>query len=372
MTMKSPPLRLARSRRAAWLHRAIGLPVLAVGVLAFLRGLSNGPCIWPFAKDGCSLTVAVVSLLVAAFCLVTGAALLRQGRRFSAPRAADVLADDHRPPVLYLRSFRDDTAGARSTPAGNGLPASLATEEEQIERALRAFGPVVAVGSPTEYLPPPGVARFYPANWRASVLHLMAQAQLVVLRIGASEGLWWEIEQVAARVDPKQVILLIPADRRLFDEFRQRASERLGWRLPEYTCRRGPYGSLSGYVMFEAGWVPRYVPFGIPRHRRGGPHLMTSMLTMSLGPVYKRLGVPWQPPAISPLGIMMWTIHKSVEVTLALTLLSWLLPEDWKPSEEAWWPLAAAALVVILGQSLLGTLGYILAYARSIRQSLAD
>jgi hypothetical protein len=295
--------------------------------------------------------------------------LLRLGRRLIAPPAADVRAQDHRRLVLYLRSFRDDTTGARTPTAPFGPPPSLATEEEQIERALHAFGPVVALGSPTESLPQSGVARLYAANWHEAILDLMATAQLVVFRMGDTEGLWWEIAQAAIHADPTRVLLLIPANQSVYDEFRQRAGERLQWRLPAYTCRRAPYGSLSGFVLFEAGWAPRCVRFELPWRRRGGSDLMTSMLTMSLGPVYRQCGVTWSPPPTSLFGPVMLAVQPAAFVMAALGFLKLLGPDEWQPSGDLVWHLDIV-VVVCLGLSLIATVGYIYAFGRAIRDSL--
>ena len=66
---------------------------------------------------------------------------------------------------------------------------------------LAHVGPVVAIGKPGEPLPELGAARLYVADdqWQAKVIELMGKAALVVIRLGASPGLLWEIEQSLAQ-----------------------------------------------------------------------------------------------------------------------------------------------------------------------------
>ena len=60
-------------------------------------------------------------------------------------------ANDNRPPVIYLRSFMDDTITAATVSSGlawRGL--AVKTEEEQPAKVMTTIGPVVAVGKPGE------------------------------------------------------------------------------------------------------------------------------------------------------------------------------------------------------------------------------
>jgi len=117
---------------------------------------------------------------------------------------------------LYLRSFADD--GTQLVDAELGPIArrwvtllALPTAEEQSTAALDAVGPVVAIGKPGEPLPELGAARLYVGDdrWQAEVLALMDSAALVVLRIGSSPGLLWEIEQVLARLPRRRLVLSV-------------------------------------------------------------------------------------------------------------------------------------------------------------------
>src|SRR5262249_52435183 len=59
-----------------------------------------------------------------------------------------VLAQDTRPPVIYLRSFvKDQESG--------GFLSWKSTIEQQVASVMRDYGPVIAIGKPGESLPVP-------------------------------------------------------------------------------------------------------------------------------------------------------------------------------------------------------------------------
>ena len=140
--------------------------------------------------------------------------LWRRSRRHIAPSATEVLRADARPPVLYLRSFDADSTpvaddgGSRLYRAMLDVLQPLGPEEE-LARILQAAGPLVAIGRPGGNLPLLGAARLYvdDAHWQAEVLALMRSAQLVVIRIGASAGVGWEIEQALQQLPRQSVVL---------------------------------------------------------------------------------------------------------------------------------------------------------------------
>ena len=70
----------------------------------------------------------------------------------------------------------------------------------------------MAIGRPGETLPPLGAAREYLAGeaWRGRARDLVDQAQLIVIVLGASEGLAFEYEEIAGRQAIDRVLLVIP------------------------------------------------------------------------------------------------------------------------------------------------------------------
>src|SRR5262249_49351572 len=145
---------------------------------------------------------------------------IRRAKRLAALSAKQLSAHDQRAPVLYLRSFQDEglwqTAGM--------------SWEEQFARPLQDAGPVIAIGRPGEKLPWLGAARWQVENekWQAEVQGLLPRAGLVVLRVGESAGLWWEIEQALQLVRPERLLFLVSADDPAYQAFRARIEGFLG------------------------------------------------------------------------------------------------------------------------------------------------
>jgi len=154
--------------------------------------------------------ITVVCGIVLAY---IGNYLVQLGKQSMAESASELLDHDKRPPVLYLRSFQQDGEATKETTKGNWYLPSRGVEEDLAD-ALRAVGPVVAIGKPGETLPEVGAARMYVDNehWQETVLRLMDSAKLVVLWPGETQGFCWEMKQVLERVSPGHLLLYFPND----------------------------------------------------------------------------------------------------------------------------------------------------------------
>ncbi|MBV9162835.1 MAG: hypothetical protein JO281_15090 [Pseudonocardiales bacterium] len=77
---------------------------------------------------------------------------------------------------------------------------------------MKQLGPVVTVGRPDEELPAtPYIARDYlpEDDWQQHVLDLISCAQLVIVHIGTSEGLAWELEQLIRQGKPEKIVICL-------------------------------------------------------------------------------------------------------------------------------------------------------------------
>jgi hypothetical protein len=245
-----------------WWRRPVFLVVSAIGYTLMVSGFfavvaATRATELPWAAKGFFLAGGVVALPVAYFVL-----------KYSRPRAvrgaAQALRADWRRPVLYLRGFGDDPDAA----VVDELPGTLWTglvsihsREEHLIGALGAFGPVVAVGRPGEQLPHLGAARFYlPGDdWQSGVLRLMELSQLIVLRLGEGEGVWWEVDQARATQPPGKLVLLIPGDRPHLAE-RLDAHLPIPVRLTEADTMPGRW--TSAVVVFDQDWTPHVQAVG--------------------------------------------------------------------------------------------------------------
>jgi DNA-binding transcriptional regulator YhcF (GntR family) len=152
-----------------------------------------------------------------------------RGRQHLSPilSSPDQLAG--KPFVLYLRSFSNDSDMRRIEWIGIGdekdllinLRHSWRTDEEQLVAALQPVGQVVALGHPGEQLPMAGARRLYCTQeaWQDTVVYLMERARLVVLWVGTSSGLMWELSQALFRMPPTRVVLIVNMEPRQYVRF---------------------------------------------------------------------------------------------------------------------------------------------------------
>jgi hypothetical protein len=160
-------------------------------------------------------------LILGAVLLVGGAGkLIETGRRMRAIDGWELLQRDRRPPVIFLRPFAEDDRLMYDRPLGKQEGGTLtgrssqkrATREPKIKRAMNRIGPFVAAGRPGETLAPLGAARLYVSDqqWQQTIGALVRQAAAVVLEPEASPSTIWEVDLVAALVDPRRLLLLVP------------------------------------------------------------------------------------------------------------------------------------------------------------------
>lgn len=178
--------------------RALSVLLLAlftIGILAF---------------QGLVAQLFVLTLAGAAWRLSMRLTRIRERRRVMS--AAELRSRDNRPPILLLRSFRDD-AQRVGTDRFRTLFIGKAVFEEEITRTLAQYGPVVAIGQPGESLPSLGAAREYLTHddWQSRVSSLVSASSLVVLIAAETPGVAWELEHILERSAHGKLVLLMPA-----------------------------------------------------------------------------------------------------------------------------------------------------------------
>ncbi|MBR0237643.1 MAG: hypothetical protein IJQ39_06115 [Thermoguttaceae bacterium] len=133
---------------------------------------------------------------------------IRKFKSFSVDKETDIDING-KSYILYLRSFNDDFETNKPL-----VGADFNTEEEILVKSLKNLGMVVAIGRPSEPAPPLGAKRIYVSNdqWQDKVQELSADARLVVLRLGETEGLKWEWEFCLDTIeDISKLLLIVPA-----------------------------------------------------------------------------------------------------------------------------------------------------------------
>jgi hypothetical protein len=148
--------------------------------------------------------VIFVGLTVTAAALWGANRLIMLMRQQSTHPLVEMQKIDARPPVLFLRAFRDDQiplAEPKRTLFGRLV--DLGRPHTNLDLLLlelgTPYGPVVALGNPTDRLPPYGAARGYfdHKTWQDSVRQLAAESTAIVICLDDTEGIWWEVTHLA-------------------------------------------------------------------------------------------------------------------------------------------------------------------------------
>ncbi len=267
-----------RSLRNPGRRRAIALQIVLANVLTpallYAAIVDN-----PAAESALDASGWDVVGGIGAYALVFVAwRLWRCSRRYDAVSADEAMALDPRPPVLYLRSFHDDDV-ALIDDGGSAFTRhvmqaiSPPSPEQEMADILRRVGPVVAIGKPGEPLPQLGAARLYVSNdqWQGKVVELMSVARLVVVRLGGSAGVLWEVEQALAKLPRQRLVLAVLGGSAVAPELVARLTATLGpsfaAALPQPPPRgwksmffKDPRRRIGGLVCFGADGTARAVP----------------------------------------------------------------------------------------------------------------
>lgn len=214
------------------------------GAARFCRVLA-----WALFLAGMVLAVSVGLALAAAPFLLLSYLLMRQSKKYSAPRADTILRQDSRPPVVYLRSFSDESndqsfssyfRGAWSPTIAGSVPGWAPREQDSLAPILSQVGPYVAIGKPGERLPELGASRAYvsDSDWQTCVSQWISAARLIVIRTGATRGLRWELGEVVRQGKLTCLLLILPSRADDYSAFREWACEVLPHQLPNQQPRQ--------------------------------------------------------------------------------------------------------------------------------------
>jgi hypothetical protein len=162
-------------------------------------------------------------------------------QRHLSASASEIRAHDMRPPILLLRSFADDMIGIVHEFRLALFQRLSHSFEEVLTEQLWKHGPVIAIGRPGEAVPPLGAAREYVDNqaWQARVEELSSSCSMLVLILGRTEGVLWEIRRIVASGLLDRTLIVFPPIKS--DELRNRWNEALLELDPEITPATIPF-----------------------------------------------------------------------------------------------------------------------------------
>ena len=126
-------------------------------------------------------------------------------RRIKSSSLTQAISMDNRPPVLYLRPFiQEEEAFIEATFTEMDLLSyffskmGITLEKYFIDDLSKSIGPFIALGNPEDYTTPEGAARKYASDkdWIDQFRHLSLQAVCILMEVGHSENLQWELESL--------------------------------------------------------------------------------------------------------------------------------------------------------------------------------
>lgn len=182
----------------------------------------------------------------------------RQGLRST----VDLVEEDERAPIIYLRSFRQEATTSlkeklRDQFCGEFIPGVSSPDREQEQHNLAKYfdqiGPYIAIGRPGEALPFPGAKKVYVADdeWQDVVSQWIDEAAAVVLEPGGSgKGLSWEIAYIVRHVAPVKILIILPRVRGDYKSVRDYLGDFFPTPLPEKV------GRGIRLLTFKPNWEP--------------------------------------------------------------------------------------------------------------------
>jgi hypothetical protein len=188
---------------------------LRSGMEELISGQSDDPVVSGALK--LLKSAADLSFLGAGYFLLRARAKLQ-------PTAESVLSMDKRTPVLFLRSFVDDERVRYRLSEHALFDLSL---EARLATQFFKTGPFIAVDSPN-HAAVIGAARASLPNteWQGPVVEWMRAARLIVLLVGVTHWVRWEMAQIVKLGYTQKLILLMPELSR-WKEFRLRLTRGL-------------------------------------------------------------------------------------------------------------------------------------------------
>ncbi|HEX2081259.1 MAG TPA: hypothetical protein VHG08_26385 [Longimicrobium sp.] len=238
--------------------------------------------------------------LAFAVSLFGGVILLHHGRSNLAAARSATAATRTGPRMLYLRPFRTDGRIEGDPPAPRGesrswswrltAPIRLAVQwwvrlphltfsrfvrrtfPDRLAHALRRAGSIELVGTRSLDRMEPGPARVPAegADWKEDVHRRLQRAEVVILHIGTSGGVRWELKDAVDTVRPTAFLLHVPigytatgraAARAQYQEFKAATIGLFPKPLPDYV-------DGAQFVYFELDWTPRLLVPVWPGFRR--------------------------------------------------------------------------------------------------------
>ena len=206
-------MRTAETRRTE-IYGVLGYAVAIIGGILFITAI--------LLQTGLS---DILQMLMAAAAL--SGSMFYLDRRAKTSTVQEAIWHDQRLPVLYLRSFdqegnyfvkvshEDAKEYSEITSYASNLATYNLTLEQFLSREInRSIGPFIALGNPEDYLPPEGAYRSYAsdASWQDFFTNLSDRSAAILLQMGNSDNLNWELVSIRERGLQEKLFVVTPPD----------------------------------------------------------------------------------------------------------------------------------------------------------------
>ena len=197
-----------RGKMLQWL----GLFMLVIGIFLLLKVPSFFfyETLTEIFGEFVSFLEWVIGLIIFSYSFIVA----KISRRLLFPSAKQLLTEDERLPIIYLRSFDNDDLKIIGRLEGDmsDNPYGEKSFEESLADQFGLYGPLVTIGQPGEKNPALGASRAYFTNdkWRARIIDWMDKARLIVMIPGKSDGVRWELNNILNKGYISKMLLLFP------------------------------------------------------------------------------------------------------------------------------------------------------------------
>ncbi|CAM1344499.1 hypothetical protein [Tenacibaculum amylolyticum] len=156
--------------------------------------------------------------IIAVVCITTGFFILLKGKKLFKTTLDLEKFNTDTPFVLYLRPFdfdEDDQIKNIGGISHTGFEVKK-TIESQISSAFKKVGKVISISNPKLDLQVLGSTKYKANqdNWKESVEQLIRESQIVVVTLGTSDSIIWEIITCLRVKEPREILFINP----LFEE----------------------------------------------------------------------------------------------------------------------------------------------------------
>lgn len=208
--------------RAGGLALVFAAPILAIIATAAAGFLSYQYFSFISSQRDSVLIMPLIFAIMAFFIWCAAIQLVQTGRRIAQPAGIGILQRDPRSPIILLRPMAEARQAAHLSEKSSALQSAATylftfdTRQAAFETALaRAFdqvGPLIVMERSTKRIAPLGAPRLNvpDEHWRTSVAALAQAGAAIAVELDKADSASWELRYVAASVDPRRVLLLVP------------------------------------------------------------------------------------------------------------------------------------------------------------------